>query len=37
MNKLFEIQDEKPIILEAKDALDYQYRGGKIEFKGVHF
>ena len=35
--RVFKIIDEKPTIKDATDAVDYEFRGGRIEFKDVDF
>ena len=35
--RVFAIMDEQPTIVDAPDANDYEYTGGRIEFKDVDF
>jgi ABC-type multidrug transport system fused ATPase/permease subunit len=35
--RVFSIMDEQPVIKDAPDASDYEYKGGHIEFKDVDF
>ena len=35
--RVFSIMDEQPVIQDAPDANDYEYKGGHIEFKDVDF
>jgi ATP-binding cassette subfamily B protein len=35
--RVYEIIDEKPTIFDAPDAVDYEFKGGHIEFKNVDF
>jgi ATP-binding cassette subfamily B protein len=35
--RVFEIMDEQPTVLDAPDAVDYEFKGGRIEFKDVDF
>jgi len=35
--RVFKIIDEKPTVKDAPDAVDYEFKGGHIEFKDVDF
>jgi ATP-binding cassette subfamily B protein len=35
--RVFTIMDEQPVIQDAPDAKDYEYKGGHVEFKDVDF
>ena len=35
--RVFSIMDETPTVLDAPDAVDYEFKGGHIEFKDVDF
>jgi ATP-binding cassette subfamily B protein len=35
--RVFEIMDEEPTVLDAPDATDYEFKGGRIEFRDVDF
>ncbi|HSG15808.1 MAG TPA: ABC transporter ATP-binding protein [Anaerolineae bacterium] len=35
--RVYHIVDEEPTVFDAPDAVDYQFKGGRIEFKDVDF
>lgn len=35
--RVFAIMDEEPMVLDAPDAADYEFKGGEIEFRDVDF
>ena len=35
--RVYEIVDEEPTVFDAPDAVDYEFKGGHIEFKDVDF
>jgi len=35
--RVYEIVDEKPTVTDAPDAAEYEFKGGRIEFKDVDF
>ncbi|UCG26028.1 MAG: ABC transporter ATP-binding protein, partial [Chloroflexota bacterium] len=35
--RVYHIVDEKPTVFDAPDAVDYEFKGGRIEFKDVDF
>jgi ATP-binding cassette subfamily B protein len=35
--RVYDIVDEKPTVFDAPDAVDYEFKGGHIEFKDVDF
>ncbi|MEA3334829.1 MAG: ABC transporter ATP-binding protein [Chloroflexota bacterium] len=35
--RIFEVLDTEPTIVDAPDAVDYEFKGGRIEFKDVNF
>jgi len=35
--RVFDIMDEQPTVVDTPDAVDYEFKGGNIEFKDVDF
>ena len=35
--RVFEIMDDQPTVLDAPDAVEYKFRGGRVEFQDVDF